>query len=55
MWQVAILSEEESVKNDARNFLVDLYLKAKISDKQKKELTEAFLNKLDEFFAQLLA
>lgn len=51
-WQIAITSREAAVRDQARNFIVDLYFNCK-NDKQKKELTEAFLQKLEAVFAKL--
>jgi len=48
-----VLIREEAVRDQARNFLVDLYLHCKVSDKQKREITEQFLETLDAFFGQL--
>ena len=45
------------MRDEARNFLIDLYLNCylnvKIQDKHKRELTDLFLEKLNLVFSQL--
>lgn len=53
LWQIAIFSADAQVRDQARNFLVDLYLNTKVSDKLKKDITDSFLMKLDAVFSKL--
>lgn len=53
LWHIATLSADEEVRTESRNFLVDLYLKTKEPEKQRKEVSDSFLAKLDIVFAQL--
>lgn len=53
LWQIAIFSAEASVRDQAHNFLVDLYINCKVSDKHKKDITDSFLGKLDTVFSKL--
>ena len=40
------------MREQARNFIVDLYLNYKVPEKQRKEVTEAFIQKLDLVFSK---
>ena len=57
LWHVAVLSTDSFVRDEARDFLVDMYLycylNSKTTDKQKRELTDVFLEKLEKVFSQL--
>lgn len=57
LWHVAVLSTDSFVRDEARDFLVDMYLNCylntKYPEKQKWELTAVFLERLEKVFAQL--
>lgn len=53
MWHVAILSTDEKVRKQSGDFLIDLFLKFKVPEKERKLLTEIFLQKLEAVFAKL--
>jgi len=53
LWQVAVLSAEAHVREQARNFLVDIYLNWKLPEKNKSKITETFLQNLDSVFSKL--
>jgi hypothetical protein len=53
LWHVAILSTDEKVRKQSRDFLIDLFLKFKVTEKERKLLTDIFLQKLESVFAKL--
>jgi len=43
LWHVAILSTDDKVRKQSRDFLIDLFLKFKVPEKERKILTDIFL------------